>query len=127
MEAGEEILGATFREIHEEVGLNAGDLVLVHSMQSPIVRGDAAAPKQLLYFSLFYWPSGDLSRCKLDFEAVPEFTEVRLFNWSEFLLELVDFKREIYLSVKDSYEATMNSYLARLQQPGGIAVAPSSY
>ena len=53
MEAGEEILGATFREIHEEVGLNAGDLVLVHSMQSPIVRGDAAAPKQLLYFSLF--------------------------------------------------------------------------
>lgn len=116
MEAGEEVLGATLREIHEEVGLTADQLVLVHTMEAPIVRGDAASPKQLLYFSLFYWPTGDLSRCKLDFEAVPEFTEVRLFKWADFLTDLVDFKRDIYLSVKSAYEPKITEYVARLPQ-----------
>lgn len=116
MEAGEEVHGATLREIHEEVGLEAADLTLVHSNATPFIRGDEAAPKQLMWFSLYYWSKGDLSNCKLDYEAVPEFTEVKLWTWGDFMSSSVDFKKEFYVRVRESFEPMISSFIAKLQQ-----------
>jgi putative (di)nucleoside polyphosphate hydrolase len=95
-----------YREIWEEIGLVAEEeLHFVYQVPHPL-KYELDSSKislhkgQSISWFVFFWANPDLSKCKLDNEAKPEFTELAWMDWDA-IIEQVYQKSQMYTQLKD--------------------------
>ncbi|ELR21131.1 hydrolase, NUDIX domain containing protein [Acanthamoeba castellanii str. Neff] len=97
-----------WREVWEEIGLTPDHgLHLVDQLKEEL--------KQSMTWFLFYWADADLSKCKLDNEEHPEFTELAWKDWDFAVEHVMEAKKGVYTKLRAWAEPAIASHLASLE------------
>ncbi|MDA9611754.1 RNA pyrophosphohydrolase [OM182 bacterium] len=121
---GETIEKALFRELREEVGLDEGDVTLLHQTnnwlhydlpEQYIRRNDLASSKPVCIGQKQKWfllglRSPDAS-IKLDCNSEPEFDDWRWVDYWYPLEQVVSFKREVYKEALEQLSISLKEYV----------------
>lgn len=75
-----------------------------------MLSGSAHSGQSVQWF-VFYMSNPDLSQCRLDFEEVPEFTQVKWGDWDFLLKECPDMKLEMFKVLRGVVEPHINAFL----------------
>eukprot|EP01089_Gocevia_fonbrunei_P012815 TRINITY_DN3124_c0_g1_i1.p1 TRINITY_DN3124_c0_g1~~TRINITY_DN3124_c0_g1_i1.p1 ORF type:complete len:189 (-),score=32.83 TRINITY_DN3124_c0_g1_i1:54-620(-) len=94
------------REIHEEVGLDAlKDLVFVKeipkTLHYDITEKISIHKGQEIVYFLFFWEEADVSKCVLDNDPPPEFSQVLFKDWDFLLENVAPSKRSMYGELRE--------------------------
>jgi len=105
------------REIREEIGLDAmKDLEFVHQLADPlryeITEKLTLYKGQEIVWFLFYFPEGDLTKCKLDNYPPAEFSEVTWMNWDDLLTKIPNSKKGMIAALRKGCEPRIKEFLS---------------
>jgi len=112
-------VNGVWREVWEEVGLKPQhglELVgqLDKELQYETEAGAHSHRGQSMTWFLFYWDGADLSKCKLDNEAKPEFSELDWKDWDFVVNHVMDSKKEVYAKLREWAEPAITRHLSTL-------------
>lgn len=107
-----------WREVWEEIGLTPDHgLHLVDQLKEELkyeIDGGAHKGQSMTWF-LFYWADADLSKCKLDNEEHPEFTELAWKDWDFAVEHVMEAKKGVYTKLRAWAEPAIATHLASLE------------
>ncbi|MEM7183468.1 MAG: RNA pyrophosphohydrolase [Spirochaetota bacterium] len=116
IDPGETAEQAGIRELYEEVGIQNATLVYEHPNWLFYDFPDWLKGKKINKFQgqtqkwfLFYW-NGQASDCNLEIHE-REFSEVKFVPLKSTIHLVIDFKREVYASIIESFSPKIEGYL----------------